>query len=314
MPGIAYYFPQTDLISLCRILNFLCCRGTYSSCRIVYYPSESLLVIGIHHHSEIGYNILNLLSLVERQTAIYPIWNCHLYHLLLKRTALRVCPIQNDKVIIVAIILFLYSLYFITYDDSLFFVTVCRLIKNLISFVILAIHIFRYLAFIVFDKTVSRSNDMLRTAIIAFEFEKPGCREILLEVKDIIYVCPSKGIYALSVIANHANLSLPFGQLHHYTLLGIVRVLILINKHKVETLLIFPQNIFFIPEKQIGIYEQIIEIHCISLPQTGLICCIYVVHIRHSCFKIPLQGTSVHGIILGRNQVVFCHRYAVVHR
>ena len=102
-------------------------RVTNASCRIVDDATQRLLIVRISHHTEIGYDILDFLTLIEGQSAVNAVWYAVLTHLFLERTALRVGAIKDGEVAIFSPLLSTNALDIVTHDDGLLLVAVGRL-------------------------------------------------------------------------------------------------------------------------------------------------------------------------------------------
>ena len=159
----------------------LCCRKDFpqrdisdSSCRIIDYPSESLLIIRIHHEPEICDNILNLLALIETQSSIDAVGNAFLAQLLFKDATLRIGTVEDGEVAIAGIFLFLDFSNSLAHHHGFLTVAIQGDITQSLAHIVSAEYIFPYLPLIVRDKTVCRLHDDLSGPIVLFEFEKPG--------------------------------------------------------------------------------------------------------------------------------------------
>ena len=134
-----------------------------------------------------------------------------------------------------------------------------------------------------------------------------------LEIQDIIDIRPSEGIDALCVVTHHTDLLTLFGQLIHDGLLGEVRVLILIDKHELELLHVFPADILVIPKQHKGLHEQVVEVHRIGLTASLRVPYIYIRDLRTLLLGI-ITGPSTLLVLLRQHQMVLRHRDTVGHR
>ena len=119
--------PKANAIGLCSLNHLTNRRVANTSGWIVDDALEGLLIVRVGNQTEIGYHILDFLSLIERKTAIDTVRNIVFPHLFLKRTALGVSAIENGKVTPVAVILPSESLDILRYDHCLFLIRVGRL-------------------------------------------------------------------------------------------------------------------------------------------------------------------------------------------
>ena len=120
-------------------------------------------------------------------------------------------------------------------------------------------------------QTVRRIYDILRRTIISFQFENTATRILVLELQDIIYISASEGIDALGVIPYHADMAVSLAKPLHDQVLGEVRILILIHQYIPEEVPVFLQDGRMIPEQDIGLQQQVVEIHRSRLQATALV-------------------------------------------
>ena len=97
------------------------------------------------------------------------------------------------------------------------------------SVLVLREHILRNLPLVTPYQRVRRLHNELRAAIVLFELEEPGISVLALEVEDIVAVRATDRLDALSIVAQDADLLTLLRELIDDSLLGIVRILILID-------------------------------------------------------------------------------------
>ena len=145
----------------CHLYDFAHRRVTDTSCRIVDDTAQGLLVIRIGYHTEIGYHILYLLTLIERQATVNSIRYAILAHLFLKATTLGIRTIENGKIRIVATFLPSDAFDVVTYYHRLLLVTISRFQHQPFTLFILAEHFLMYLALIFTNKAVGGLHNEL---------------------------------------------------------------------------------------------------------------------------------------------------------
>ena len=162
------------------------------------------------------------------------------------------------------------------------------------------------------NEAVGSLYDELGGAIVLFQFEQASPSVCLLEIQDVIDVCPTKAVDALSIVTHHTH-TLPFlGQLHDNGLLGIVRILVLINEHVGKTLSILSADVLMFTKQHEGLHQQVIEVHGVRLSATLSIAQVDILDGRHLTKGIIGSRRAV-GIGLSQQQVVLGHRYTVGH-
>ena len=302
------YLPETHLVLMGTVSNLQHRSSTDSTSRIVDDTLDSLFIIRIRHQTEIGYDVLDFLALVETQSAINAIRNTLLSELLLEAAALGIGTVENGKITILTAILAPDTLHVLRHNRRLFLVAVSRLILNLLALRILAEHILRNLVAVMLDQTVSRLNDGLGRAVVLFQFEETRSLKLALIVENIIDIGTTETIDTLRVITHGTNTLLLLTELHDDRHLNVVGILILIHQDIIEAGGIFVANILMFPEELIGKCQQIIEIHGISLLATLHVSHENLTNLRHLRTLVLLEDSRIALISRSTHQVVLRHR------
>ena len=311
--GLLDHLPQTDAVGLGCLYDLAHRRVADASRRIVDDTLEGLLVVGIGNQTEVGNHVLDLLTLIEAQSAIDTVRDIVLEHLLLERPALRVGAIEDGKVTPVSVILPAQPFDVLTHDDGLLLVAVGRLQLQLLTVLILREHILRDLPLIPSDQRVGRLYDQLCRTVVLLQLEELRLPIQVLEVQDIVDIRPSERIDALRIITHHAHHLALLGQLIHNRLLRIVRVLILVDQHELELIDILLTHLLVILEEYPRLNQQIVKVHRIGLSAPFRVPYIYISHLRALLHGVILRPGTL-GIGLRQHQVVLGHRYTVGHR
>ena len=115
------------------------------------------------------------------------------------------------------------------------------------------------------NQTIGGIHDSLSGAIVLLQF-KNLCRAVIIfKLKDIIDICTPEGINTLRIVANHANTLMLFRQLFHNQVLRIVGILVLVHQNILKIPAVLVQNLWMITKKDIGLQQQIVEIHGVGL-------------------------------------------------
>ena len=163
---IGEYLPEAHSPLVCLIRNFGDGRCAYSAFWRNDNTFHGLLVIGVNDNTEIGQYVFNLLSLIKTQSAINFIRNGESAKLVLKASALRVCAIENGKIVEVEIFKSHSPSYLTRHIRSLQTVRETCYIFNCLTLCVPTEHILTDLPLVVHDKTVSRFHDALRATIV----------------------------------------------------------------------------------------------------------------------------------------------------
>ena len=156
-------------------------------------------------------------------------------------------------------------------------------------------------------QAISRLDDILRRAIVLFQFEHTTAIILLLEVEDIVDISSTKSIDTLCIVSHHAYVLMATGQLPHYLLLNVVGVLILIHKHEAVTLPVFIPYLWIVVEEAEGIYQEIVEIHCVALATIIHIHRINGWHTVHIRLSVAHHNVSILSILCWQNQLILSH-------
>ena len=142
---------------------------------------------------------------------------------------------------------------------------------HLVARLFLGIDRFGYLTCILVDQAIGSVHDILGGTVIPFQLEDTATGIKILELQDIIYISASERIDALGVIPYHADMAVSLAKPLHDQVLGEVRILILIHQYIPEEVPVFLQDGRMIPEQDIGLQQQVVEIHRSRLQATALV-------------------------------------------
>ena len=244
--GLLDNTPEADMMQVGGLHDLSHRCITDATCRIVDDTTQSLLIIGIRHHTEVGNDILDFLALVETQTTIDTIWDTILSHLFLKGAALGVGTIENGKIVVLCLVLSTDSLDIVTHNDSLFPVTIGRLQGQSLTLLVLTEHILVYLSLVLAYQTIGCLYDELCRTVVLLQFKETRTLILLLEIEDVIDIGTTETVDALCIVSHHTDTSVLAGQLQDNLLLSVVRILILIDQHIAETLHIFLTDVLMV--------------------------------------------------------------------
>ena len=165
-------------------------------------------------------------------------------------------------------------------------------------------NLFGDLPLVLFDQAVGCTDDGLGRTVILLQLEDFCVGIYLGEIQNIVDVGSPERVDALRIVTHHTNTLILLSELQHNAVLRIVGVLILVDKHITELLTIARQHFGKIAEKNIGIDQQIIEIHCSGLPATLPVTAVNVAYGRHLGRSICLVSLLVGSIARRRHQMV----------
>ena len=305
--------PKAHLVLKGTSGNLLHGRVSDATSRIVDDALESLLVIRVGNETEIGYDVLDFLALVEAQAPINTIRNALFAKFFLKATALGVGTVKNGKVAIFATVLTLDAFDVLADYQSLFLVAIGRLVQQFLALVILAEHILWYLVAVMLDEAVGCVDDGLRTTIVLFEFEELGIIKMLGKIEDVVDVRTTKTIDTLRIIADGTYTLFLLAELQDDIHLHMIGVLVLIDQNEIKAVSIFLSDIIMLTEELESQREQIIKVHGIGLLATLHIVSVNLTNLRHFGMQVLLINLHIRHIFGRRSQVVFRHGNPAMH-
>ncbi len=115
-------------------------------------------------------------------------------------------------------------------------------------------------ALVVGDEVGGGREDMAGRAVIALEPDHGGAGEILLEAQDVVDLGATPAVDRLVVVADAAQVLRPLGEQPQPQILGDVRVLIFVDQHEPEALLILAQHLRVLAEQADGLEQEVAEV------------------------------------------------------
>ena len=183
----------------------------------------------------------------------------------------------------------------------------------LLASVVLAVHLFVYLSFILVYQAVGSCHYSFCRAVVLLQFEEQATLILLLEVEDIVNVCTTKTIDALGIISHHANILMRGSEKVDYLLLSVVGVLILIYEDEAEKAGILLAHLLMVSQQQVGVVEQVVEIHRITHAATLAVHVVEQPHLRHLRFTVASLELGTLLVFRRTYEVVLRVGYAVVY-
>jgi hypothetical protein len=165
--------------------------------------------------------------------------------------------------------------------------------------------VFRDLILVFLNEAVGSGDDVTRGAIVLFEEKDFAFRPGVAEREDVVNVGAAEGIDTLRVVADEGEMMMLFAEAEDDGMLGVVGVLILVDEDVLESLAILVKDGGMIPKEEIGLEEQIVEIHHSGLATPELITGIEVANERDPAVDIVLPGFAVVFVGGGGDKGVF---------
>ena len=150
-------------------------------------------------------------------------------------------------------------------------------------------------------------HDYFCRTVVLLQPENLPVRIILLEIEDILYLRPPECIYRLRIVTYHADIAVLLRKFLEYQVLGIVGVLILVHHYIVEPAGQVVQSLAVIPEQDVHVQQDIIEIHYPGLSAFGGIQPVDVKYARLFRCRVVLDDGLVPAVGLCCDQIVLGH-------
>ena len=114
---------------------------------------------------------------------------------------------------------------------------------------------------VVGDDGVGGIEDRLRGTVVLLEHDHGGVGEGVLELEDVAHVGGAEPVDGLVAVAHHAQVAVALGQQEHELVLGPVGVLVLVDQHVAEALLVVGQHLGLATEELHRDHEKVVEVH-----------------------------------------------------
>ena len=170
--------------------------------------------------------------------------------------------------------------------------------------------VFAFSADIVRDDLVRRRKYLLCGAVVLFEPDDLCSAELMLEIKNVVYIRAHKAVNALVVVSDNAYIAAAAKQADKFVL-ERVRVLILIHENVVEPVLYFLPD-FTVFRKQANRFKyKVVEIECVRFPEPFFVSRVYFGNFRE---RRIFFGRNIVFELFGRHKARFRGRDRLAHR
>jgi len=124
---------------------------------------------------------------------------------------------------------------------------------------------------VVGDHGVGDVEDRLRAAVVLLQANDLGIGVVALELEDVADVGATPRVDALVVVADHGEIAVLAGQEIGEAVLRVVGVLVLVDEHEAERLLVMPEALGEALEQLHRLHEEVVEVHGVHLGVTLLV-------------------------------------------
>ena len=222
---------------------------------------ECLVVARIDDQPDIGQHVLDLLVVVERTALVDAVGNAPAAEVVLQHGRLAVGAVENHR--LGPLVARLADLVAQVGDDHFGLLAVGIGLENPDRLALVALReaVFLHAFGVADDYRVGRIDDGAGRAVVLLQLEDHGVGKILLEREDILDLGPAEGVDRLRVVAHDADLRMQLRKAADDDVLGVVGVLILVHQNIFELLLITRQHVGSVAQQDVGLQQQVVEIH-----------------------------------------------------
>ena len=222
---------------------------------------ERLVVARIDNQPDIGQHVLDLLVVVERTALVDAVGNAPAAEVVLQHGRLAVGAVENHR--LGPLVARLADLVAQVGDDHFGLLAVGIGLENADRLALVALReaVFLHAFGVADDHRVGRIDDGAGRAVVLLQLEDHGVGKILLEREDILDLGPAEGVDRLRVVAHDADLRMQLRETADDDVLGVVGVLILVHQNIFELLLIARQHVGGVAQQDVGLQQQVVEIH-----------------------------------------------------
>ena len=282
--------------------------------RIVDHPLEAFVVGRIGREAEVGNQVLDLLALVETEAPVDAVGDVALAQLLLEGTGLGVGPVEDGEVLMAGLLPRPGGEDAIGDVAALVVVAQGPVHVNLVAVRVAGPHLLADLVLVLGDDRVGRLDDGLRAPVVLLELIDHTVRVVPLEVEDVLDVGPAEAVDALGVVADHADVFPGGTELPDDEVLGEVGILILVDQDEGELLLVLVEQVGEVPEEDVGLEEQVVEVHRPGALETEVVSGIDLRDARPARLLVLPHDVRVGRIVLRTDEVVLGAGDAAVDR
>ena len=163
------------------------------------------------------------------------------------------------------------------------------------------------------DDGVGGIDDYLGRAVVLLQAELPGLGIVPLEIEDVLNPCPAEGVDALGVVADYGEVAAVAGQQVDYPVLRHVGILILVHQDMRDDILEILRHLRMTVQEDIGVQEDIVEIHDSLLPAFFRIQPVHIAYTVLAHLGVLADGLVIVHVCLCGNQIVLRGGYAGEH-
>jgi len=143
------------------------------------------------------------------------------------------------------------------------------------------------------DNFIGSFQNVPGRTIILFQPDNLGLRIIPFKIQDILDICSPEAVHRLVIITHHTNVPVPFRKEPDQPVLSMIGILVLIHEDILKLIAVSLQYIAVIAEQDIGIHQQVVEIHAVPGTQPVLVALVYLEEPRAPGHTVVFQDLRI---------------------
>ena len=245
-------------------------RRTNAALGLIDDPAKTDIIRRIADDGEIRERIPDLFALIEAVPADHTVGHAHAHEGALNRVRLGVHPVKHRMV--TPLLPPLDRIHDGIRDKGALLLLVKGVIHDdLFPGAIGCPEIFALSLGIMGDHSIGCVQNILRGAVILFETDHLCLLILLLEREDIFNRCAAEAVNTLVVVTDHAEVAAAAGQKAGEPVLRMVGILILVDHHIAEAVLIAGAHLLILFQELYCVNDDIVEVHRVRIPEQLLI-------------------------------------------
>ena len=235
-------------------------RGADPSLWHVDDPLQRHLVGRVDHGPQVGEHVLHLSPLVEADAPHHRVRDATPDHDLLEHPALGIGAVEDGHLTEpVPDVLEVVEL--VGHHPRLVVLVLGLVVVDRLALSSFAPEMLGLALGVVGDDGVGGVEDGLGGPVVLVEYHHPGVGIVLLELEDVADVGAAEPVDALVGVADHAEVAVLLGEQPKQHVLGVVGVLVLVDQHMEEPVLVLGEDIGERTEELDRHHDEVVEVH-----------------------------------------------------
>ena len=239
----------------------------------------------VDHHAQIGQDVLDLLAVVEPQSAIHAVFDAALHERLFNHAGLRVRAVEHGRARIV-LALHLQRANLLA-DPGRLLALVARAVEpDHLARALLGPQRLVLAVLVERDHLIGRVQDVGRGAVVLLELDDLRIRKVLFKVQNVADIRAAPAVDRLIVVADDAEVAALLCQQAHEHILRVVGILILVHVDIAELALIRLQHRRMRGKQLQRLDDQVVKVERVGALELLLVSRIHVLH--HLAAVVPV--------------------------